>query len=151
MSIRSEVVAWIGGAIWLVFWIVVLVVRRQAHKYSWAQSPRREDLAYVGASEQVATLLAHDLKIQAIIAYRQEAGGMGLREAKDEMDALIIRARVLALTRAGASARVADLLAREHALRAMQVYRSERGASLRTAKAAIEALRAAQIPPQSRR
>lgn len=106
-----------------------------------ARVPQQEELVQVGASERVATLLAAGRKIDAIIAYREEAGGVGLTDAKRAVDAVLIRAHMRALLASGASERIASLVAQEQTTRAARAYRAQMGGSQREAKAIIEAMR----------
>lgn len=88
-------------------------------------------------SERVATLLAQGQTIEAIKVYREEMG-VGLREAKDAIDAIRLRDSVAAFLARGASERVATLLARGAKREAIKAYRQETGTDQHTAKSTID-------------
>jgi ribosomal protein L7/L12 len=120
--------------------IVYLLQERKARRPP-ARVPRQEELVQVGASDRVAALLAAGRKIDAIIAYRDQSGGVGLTDAKRAVDAWLIRARMRALLASGVSERIAILVAHEQTTEAARAYRAQTGESRREAKASIEAMR----------
>jgi ribosomal protein L7/L12 len=105
--------------------------------------PQQEDLVALGASEQVAAYLAAGQKIAAIKAYKDETGA-GLTDAKRTVDGLMsgawTRERARELLTAGASERVASLLAHGDTIGAIKAYREETTTGLYDAKTAVEGL-----------
>jgi ribosomal protein L7/L12 len=121
--------------------MVTLLLRQRRATRPPERLPQPEELVQVGASEPVATLLATGRKIEAIIAYREAAGRVGLTEAKRAVDAFLIGARTRALQASGTSEHIASLVAQGQTTRAARAYRTQMGVSLREAKAIIEAMR----------
>jgi ribosomal protein L7/L12 len=115
--------------------------RRRQHRASlrplWHL--RAEELRAAGASERVATLVAQGDKIAAIRAYRDEMG-VGRRAAKTVIDGLAIQVRTRQLLEAGASPRVASLVATGDRIGAIKAYRHEAGVALRAATDYVDGL-----------
>jgi hypothetical protein len=121
--------------------MIVNIIRRQLG-YSRLPKPfpRKEDLVSVGASEQIAALLASGRKIDAIRVYHQEANQQRLYTAKAAIDTFLVHARIRQFIGAGASEKVAGFLAENKRIGAIKAYKEERGASLQEAKLAIDAM-----------
>jgi ribosomal protein L7/L12 len=103
--------------------------------------PSLEDMLAAGASELVAAYIAHGNKITAIKVYREETGTRGLAAAKNAVDELMLRARTRRMVAAGASMRVAELIARNQTSEAIRAYQEETGAGQREATDMIRTLR----------
>lgn len=101
--------------------------------------PTQMDLEAAGASIEIAALLAERRKIAAISMVRTETG-VGLIEAKQAVDAMLIRARAQRVMDEGGSEQVAYLLARKNIARAVRAYRQETGAGRSQANEYLTAL-----------
>lgn len=101
--------------------------------------PSQEELETAGASPAVAVHLTQGNKISAIKAYRDETGA-GLYHAKMAVDQMVAHIRAKDFVAAGASERVAALLASGDTVGAIKAYRAETGAGLPDAKARIDSL-----------
>jgi ribosomal protein L7/L12 len=108
-----------------------------------SQARERElarELLAVGASERVASPLAHGDTIAAIKAYREETA-TGLYDAKTAIDGVVSRVRIRVLLADGVSERVASLVAKDDTIGAIKAYREQTGVGLREAKEYIDTLR----------
>jgi ribosomal protein L7/L12 len=121
--------------------LAIFTARRQRQEVSTARPrlPRQEELEDEGASPAVAAHLAQGNKISAIKAYRDETGA-GLYDSKVAVDQLASRVRARDFVAAGASERVASVLASGDTIGAIKAYREETGAGLPDAKARIDVL-----------
>ncbi len=107
--------------------------------------------------EQIHSLLQSGKKIEAIKIYRQ-ATGVGLKEAKDAVEALE-RGEPIAISEAPAAVSSGDLeadvraaLAQGSKIEAIKIYRQATGLGLKEAKDAVEAMERGETlaapPPQ---
>jgi ribosomal protein L7/L12 len=93
--------------------------------------------------EQIRGLLRQSKKIQAIKLYH-EATGVGLKEAKDAVEAMergqAVAAIPTVVTDAASQGAIVDLLRQGKKIQAIKLYRDATGAGLADAKEAVEAL-----------
>lgn len=133
-----------ASAVILVWRVVVTPIkaisRRIYHTPSFAPWwPSQADLMAVGATEDIAALIATGQKINAIKSIHEEAD-MGLYDAKRIVDEVLAKARARRLLNAGASEPVANALAWENVAGAVRAYQLEIGVGRRAAGDYVTAL-----------
>ncbi|MEX2119004.1 MAG: ribosomal protein L7/L12 [Pirellulales bacterium] len=92
-----------------------------------------------GFENRVIALVAEGRTLEAIKLYR-EATGVGLKEAKDFVEALAATNRALPVQAQAVDERVLQLLTDQRKIEAIKVYRQATGVGLKEAKEAVEAI-----------
>ncbi|MEX2560492.1 MAG: ribosomal protein L7/L12 [Pirellulales bacterium] len=92
-----------------------------------------------GFENRVIALVAEGRTLEAIKFYR-EATGVGLKEAKDFVEALAATNRALPVQAQAVDERVLQLLTDQRKIEAIKVYRQATGVGLKEAKEAVEAI-----------
>lgn len=117
-------------------------------------SPGWGDAPTDAVTEQVLAEVAAGKKIQAIKTYR-EATGVGLKEAKDAVEALEAGTPLPAQPATASATRRTDedvraLLAQNRLIDAIKLYREIHGVGLKEAKDAVEAMRDGETVAESK-
>ena len=132
------------AAIFVSSWVATIsawvAARRQRQEASRPRPrlPSQEELEAAGASPAVAAYLAQGNKISAIKAYRDETHA-GLYDSKMAVEQMVSRVLAKDFVAAGATERVAGLLASGDTIGAIKACREETGLGLPDAKARIDA------------
>jgi ribosomal protein L7/L12 len=92
-----------------------------------------------GFENRVIALVAEGRTLEAVKLYR-EATGVGLKEAKDFVEALAATNRARPVQGQAVDERVVQLLTDQRKIEAIKLYRQATGVGLKEAKEAVEAI-----------